>query len=128
VPDISTLDTGEYEDVFREPREADFILAWICLLFGLLGVACEFLIPWFFDVPGAVPRPRTPFYVMAYVGPSVGILGIITYAALRRRFLRIRPETTPRKMLAAGFVLSFVPLAVGLGTLFVMGMTSGGGR
>ena len=125
MTDLARMPTDDYEGVFREPNDGDYYLAWVVLLLGIAAVACELLLPWAFDDPSASPRPKLPFYIMAFVGPSVGILGIIFHTALRRRFRKIRPETTPRTMMGAGLVCSFVPVAVGVATIIAWGMASG---
>jgi hypothetical protein len=110
--------------MFREPRVTDYLLGGFVLLLGAIGSACEFIIPWVLDEPGSSPRPMLPFYFMVAIGPALGLLAITIALTTWNSFRKVRPETTPKKMLSAGVVFACVPLFVGLGALFLYGLNA----
>ena len=121
--DIAKLPTDEYEGLFREPRPSDFYLAWVVLLLGITAAACILLVPWM--LAEAYPESNLSFYAMSVVAPAASIGGLVMCGAFRRRFRSLRPETSPRKMVGAGFVLSFIPIIFGILLVIALGMTSG---
>jgi hypothetical protein len=117
----------QFVGVYTDPAPLDYALSAVSMFFGIAATLCVFLIPWILQHPGVEPSvgENAPFYVMVIGGPSCGVVAIAVWYAAWRHARNVRPETTPKKMQAAGLILGLVPLFVGVATLFAFGMASG---